>query len=123
MNKNLLRVAKTLTYSLAALILLVVILLLLLRTDMMKRYLLNIGVNRANNMLNGTLAVGGISGPVFGQLELTDISLIREQDTVCRIERVKLGYQLSPLWDGQILIDSVIIDSVAFSLRQNPDSI
>jgi translocation and assembly module TamB len=123
MNRNLLRVAKTLTYSLAALILLIVILLLLLRTDMVKRYLLDIGINKANSMLNGTLAVGDISGSLFGELELSDISLVREQDTLCQIGRVKLGYQLSPLWDGQILIDSVIIDSVALSLRQNPDSI
>ncbi|MBK7141996.1 MAG: translocation/assembly module TamB domain-containing protein [bacterium] len=122
MALNLKKIAKLLTYSLGSFILLVVLLLLLLQTDMVKRYLLGLGVDKVNSTLNGELTVGGISGSLFGDLELTDITIVRQQDTICGIQRIKLGYQLSPILDQQIMIDSVIIDSVTLSVRQYADS-
>ena len=122
MALNLKKIAKLLTYSLGSFILLVVFLLLLLQTDMVKRYLLGLGVDKVNARLNGELTVGGISGSLFGDLELTDITIVRQQDTICGIQRIKLGYQLSPILDQQIMIDSVIIDSVTLSVRQYADS-
>ncbi len=122
MGSFLKRVSRILTYSLLVIICLVAIVLLLLRTQWVKRYLLDMGVAKVNTLLNGELAVGDISGSLYGEIELSDISLVREQDTIFTIQRLKLGYQLSPILDQQIKVDSVIIDSVEFSLRQYADS-
>lgn len=122
MGRFLKRLTRILTYSLLVIICLVAIVLLLLRTQWVKRYLLDMGVAKVNGMLNGELVVGDIAGSLFGEIELSDISLVRELDTICTIHRLKLGYQLSPLLDEQIKVDSIIIDSVEFSLRQYADS-
>lgn len=113
---------RTLLIILASVLLLVLIALVAIQTPYVKRQIVIIAENQLNPLMNAELSIGELKGNYFTHLELTDILLKSENDTLAYIGDVRLRYKLRPLLNGEIVIKEVAINNPVIKLEQLPDS-
>ena len=80
-----------------------------------------IALNAVNDAIRGSVRIGRLEGNLLTSLELNDVFIIGEGDTVAAIRRLRLRYDLSGILRGAVEVDSLFIDSARLSLRQNDD--
>jgi len=119
MNINGWKLAKYLLYGFLGLILLIALLLLFTQTGIFKSWLKEKIENGANSSLNGKLSIGFLHGNLFTHTSLDNIVLTNDSDTIIKIDRIALGYNIMGLLSGNIEIDSLIISSPALHAVQN----
>lgn len=105
--------------SLLALILLVVI---ALQIRPVKNFIADTAVSLANKALDAELAIGRLNGNFFNGLELEDVLLKKDNDTVGFIPSLKLKYKLLPLLRKNIIVNSIEIEKPVFYVTQYADS-
>ncbi len=120
---------KVITYSLRILgylLLLVVVVVLLagllIQTAPVKRKLADLGGEQASAALNGQLTIGELDGNYFTNLQLHDVLLMDDDDTIAYIGEVSLDYSLWPLLQNKLQIRSILISRPYFYLEQQADS-
>lgn len=104
-------------WTLAVLLLLIVLLRLSLKTAFVQDWAKNYLVSTANQQLNATLMVDRLSGDLWNNITLSDISLT-QKDTTARIDSVHAEYNLWALIDGQIEVSQLGIYQPHLRLRQ-----
>ena len=123
MKKGLKIALRILMWFLIGIITLLAFVLIAIQTVPVKRQITRIAVNQVNNLLTAELSVGELTGNFFTNLGLTEVALVLpEQDTIAIIPEIRLRYKLLPLIKGQIVVDSLIIESPFVSLAELPDS-
>ncbi len=127
MTKN--QVRKGVKYGLWALagvlgLILFVVLLagLLLQTPMVKKKLARVAGEQVSAMLNGEFSVGQVDGNFFSHLQLQDLTLISEGDTVARLDQLDLEYNLWALLDQRLEVQRVHLEKPYVFLEQQADS-
>lgn len=120
---------KVITYSLRILgylmLLVLVVLLLagiLIQTGPVKRKLANFAGEQASAFMNGRLTIGELDGNYFTNLQLHDVLLMDEDDTIAYISELSLDYTLWPLLQNKLQVHSVLVSRPYFYLEQQADS-
>ena len=95
---------------------------LVVQTRPFKNWLAHYIENAANKNLKSTLSIGRIDGNFFTNLEITDVALTFEQDTIAQFPSLAFKYDPRSLLNKNINISSIVFDSPDISLYQFPDS-
>lgn len=103
---------------------LVVLLLvsLLIQIQPVKDRLARFAEKKASETINGELSIGQLNGNFFSSLKLSNVVLVSQNDTMAQIEELELHYNLWPLLDGKLMVESARIAHPYFYLEQHPDS-
>src|SRR5262245_49947620 len=91
-------------YAVAAVLLLVVVGLVALQTGWAKEQLRRFVVRQANQYLTVTLEIGQLGGSLLRGIELGDVRLSRDGETLVAIERVAMRYSLRELFERGTVI-------------------
>lgn len=101
------RLAAGLVYTVAAILVIVGLFLVVIELPWGKRQVLNFVVRQANNYLDAAVEIGELSGSLFTTLELRDIKLKKDGETIIDIGAVALNYRIRELIQDGTLIQSV----------------
>ncbi len=107
---------------LTVILVLIVAALLLTQTAFFRDKARAFALERVNKLLNAELYVGSLEGNLFSHIELLDVGLVRDQDTLAHIGRLSLDFHALPILSKRIEVSSLVIDSLSADLRQNADS-
>jgi uncharacterized protein involved in outer membrane biogenesis len=83
--------------------------------------LLDLAVAQANTYLTATLSIGRVDGSLLRGVELVDVRLTRDGETLVAIDRVSLGYDIRELSRGAIVIRQVVLERPRVTARRRPD--
>ncbi|MDZ7764985.1 MAG: AsmA family protein [Melioribacteraceae bacterium] len=76
----------------------------------------------ANENLNGNLSIGEIDGSFFSSIEIIDLRIEQNNETVFYTKKIDVNYNLFGLLSSTIDINTAIIDSFYVHLIQINDS-
>lgn len=80
-------------------------------------------LNRLDLFDGASLTIDRIEGNVFSQVHLQGISLVKENaDTLASINEAEVAYQLSPLLNRELKIETAQIHHLRLSMTQHADS-
>lgn len=116
------KIIKGLIIFIIVLLMLPVLALLALQTPFAKAKLAEFAEKQLNEMLNAELTIGKIEGNFISKLNVADILLMQENDTVAYLEKIGLKYRLTALLKSEILVEEVNIASPLLLLVQHNDS-
>lgn len=113
---------RILSWTILGLIALLCLAILLLQTQPVKRQIVRIAEQQADQFLNAKLSIGQLNGNFFTNIRLDEISLIQQNDTIASIKQLDLHYALWPLLKKQIIIESASITKPQVHIAQLKDS-
>ncbi|MCP4582236.1 MAG: AsmA family protein [candidate division Zixibacteria bacterium] len=116
------RVKRIIIWTATIIIVLIIISFLATQTRPFKNWLCEFVVAKANDSINGELSITRLDGNLFDNIELSDIAIQLDSDTVVTLSTLYLDYSLFALLGGTIQIDSISIDSLRITLHQRSDS-
>ena len=96
-----------------ALFLLFFALIIFVQTSFFKNWLLHFGVDKVNEMLaekDARLYIERLEGSVFKDFQLINISLTVKKDTMFKLDRLELAFDLSGLSQKKITVNNLILD-------------
>lgn len=102
--------------------LLVTLALVLTQTRYFKQKLPAIIEKQASNFLHGNLSVGRVNGNFFTGLNLEDVLLLQNEDTIIYIEEISAHYNLLPLLHSKLEISSAKLNKPYIFAKQLNDS-
>ena len=107
---------------LALLLVLLVLAGLLIQTSPVKQKIARVASQKVSAMINGQLEIGGIGGNFFNSLELKNIVLSNQQDTLAAVNLIEARYNLWSLLYGHLQVYTVQINQPYLQLIQLKDS-
>ncbi|MBZ0243144.1 MAG: AsmA family protein, partial [Bacteroidales bacterium] len=113
---------KILGWIILGIVTLLLLAALLIQTDFVKKKISSFAEKQANTFINGELTLGEIGGNFFTGINLEDILISQNGDTLGYIQELKASYNLLPLIDGKLDIQSVQVGSPRVFLKQINDS-
>lgn len=109
-------------WLLLLLLVLLVLAGLLIQTKPVKQKLAKVASQQVSEMLNGQLKIGSIGGNFFNSLELKNVLLTHQQDTLAFIPVIEARYNLWPLVYGHLEVHVVQLTQPYLHLEQVNDS-
>ena len=113
---------KYILYAILGFIGLITVSLLTTQTRFFKNWLCDYVVEAANEILAGELEIARIDGNLFSYLEVFDILIKNELDTVLYIPKLSIDFSPVGILRKNIIIDALVIESPYVKLAQLPDS-
>src|SRR5262245_30808560 len=107
--------------GIAILLLLVVAVLVALQTGWAKGYLRGLIVRQANQYLTATLEIGSLGGSLVRGIELGDVRLSREGESIIAIDRVTVSYSIRELVDRGVTIARIQLVRPRVVIERQPD--
>lgn len=101
---------KILFISIGSILLLLAILIVLAGSGILNSYILKIAQNQANKSINGELDIGSLEGRLFSGINLHDVTLIFENDTLLYVNSLKVNYNIADLLRKEINTDISVIN-------------
>lgn len=92
-----------------------------LESPYLREILTTLLTNQISRAINGTLTIGSLEGNLFEYLILTDVKLRQNDQLLLSVPRLVLHYNLRTLWQQQVTIKQIVIDSPHVSFQQLPD--
>lgn len=92
-----------------------------IRTEWGHERLRMLVVSQANRVLDATLSLGGVSGSLLWGIELQDVTLSRDGETLVAIDRVHVIYGLRQLIDQGTTIQRIALERPHIVLKQRPN--
>lgn len=114
-------IRKILFYGSLLLLMCLSILFMLSQTNWGRDYLKKNLVKQLNNLLLAEVKIGSLKGNLLEQIEFNDIEFMVDNDEIISVGKIYLSYDLSGLFHRELLIRSLLIDSLNFNFRQGPD--
>ncbi|MCX6156865.1 MAG: translocation/assembly module TamB domain-containing protein [Ignavibacteriae bacterium] len=112
-----------------ALFLLFFALIIIVQTSFFKNWLLHFGVDKVNEMLaekDSRLYVERIEGSIFRDFQLINISLTVKKDTMFKLDKLELAFDLSGLARKKVTVNNLILDKPQINftkIRDKNDSL
>jgi autotransporter translocation and assembly factor TamB len=91
------------------------------QTAWFKEWMRGFIVRQASNYLNGELSIGRIDGNLFYGVELEDVSVTMDGETVVAIKDVGLDYNAFSFLRGHAIIDDIRLNQPVFRLERTAD--
>lgn len=110
-----------LLYAGVALLLLAAAGMMILETGWAKRQLRGPISRLANNYLTATLSIGRLDGSFFRGLQLGDVQLARDGETIVSIDEIDVSYSLRELLEGGTLVRRIRLTRPVINARRMPD--
>lgn len=107
-----------------ALFLLFFALIIFVQTSFFKNWLLHFGVDKVNEMLaekDSRLYIERIEGSIFRDFQLINISLTVKKDTMFKLNRLELAFDLSGLARKKITVNNLILDKPQINFTKIKD--
>ena len=101
---------------------LIMVVCLLIYEGALNGFILRQVLAQADRFLNGTTAVGKLTGNPFAGVQIHDITLTQNGKECLSASEVDLKYRLFPLLHNELVITSVRISDLKTVIRQEPDS-
>ena len=77
--------------------------------------------SRASGLFDGELRVGRVSGSVFGDLVLADVTIARAGETLIRAESMRVRYRPLDFLRGRFVVNEVVLTRPAIRAIEGPD--
>ena len=91
------------------------------QTAWFKEWMRGFIVRQASNYLNGELSIGRIDGNLFYGVELEDVSVTMDGETVVAIKDVGLDYNAFSFLLGHAIIDDIRLNQPVFRLERTAE--
>src|ERR1700693_5101351 len=104
MRRIALVVARVVVYTVAAVLIVVGLAIAALETGWGKNQIRGLIVRQANQYLTATLEIGRLEGTLLRGIQLGDIRLSRDGETIVSIDDVSLSYSLRELFEPGTII-------------------
>ena len=91
------------------------------QTAWFKEWMRGFIVRQASNYLNGELSIGRIDGNLFYGVELEDVSVTMDGETVVAIKDVGLDYNAFSFLRGHAIIDDIRLNQPVFRLERTAE--
>ncbi len=115
------RLARLLVYAIAAILIVIGIGLSVLETGWAKGQLRDLIVRQANQYLTATLSIGSLSGSILRGLELSQIQLVKDGQTLVRIDEIALSYSIRELVQSGTVIRRIRLLRPRFVISKQSD--
>lgn len=108
--------------AIVAVVSLVVTVLVILGTDYGRQTIVDVGSDVATDALNGSVKIGELNGSLFSDFTFRDIVVADERGhEMARVDRIRVAYELSALFDDQVHVKAVEIDGPRVRLETMAD--
>ncbi len=91
------------------------------QTAWFKEWMRGFIVRQASNYLNGELSIGRLDGNLFYGVELEDVSVTMDGETVVAIKDVGLDYNALSFLRGHAMIDAIRLNQPVFRLERTAE--
>ncbi|HMK38700.1 MAG TPA: translocation/assembly module TamB domain-containing protein, partial [Bacteroidota bacterium] len=81
----------------------------------------NLALRAVNNAIRGSVQVGRLDGNLLRTIDLRDVVLVGEGDTIAAIPHIRIRYNLPGIFQGALEVDSAVVDTPRLFLRQHDD--
>src|SRR4051794_34790617 len=115
------RLARGAVYSVLVLLLAVVAAIVVLQTGWARNQLRGLIVSQANRYLTATLEIGRLSGSLLRGIELADVRLSRDGETLVAIDRITVVYSIRELVDRGTVIRRLALERPRIVAAKLPD--
>lgn len=115
------KLLKVVTLSVLGVLILSAIFAGMTQTRLFKNWLKNKLISYAHANLNGTLSIGALKGNLFTKIELQDISVQLDGDSVISIRNAVLRYHPLSILGRKISVGQIRLEGPAVKLVRNPD--
>lgn len=112
---------RALVYTLAIVLVVVGAAVAGVETGWGKNQIRQLIVRQANQYLTATLEIGRIEGSLFRGIELADIRLSRDGETLVSIDNVSLGYSVRELFEAGVVIRRISLTRPHVVAAKQPD--
>ena len=101
-----------------------VTLYVMLSLDPVQNYIRNIGQTELTRLLGADVSIGRVGIRPFNKLDIRDVSLILENDSIASIDDVSAGFELYHfIRTGELVFDYALIEGAKFNIsRESPES-
>ncbi len=89
-----------------------------MQTSTFREYLRDEIVSAVNNEINGKFYLNELNGTILTSLELKDVGVIEDADTVFSANRISLSVSLIPLIERKILVRKFELDSPIIEIKE-----
>ena len=113
------RLLKIVLWIFAGLIGIVLLTGLFTQTGLFKSYLKDLAVDELNKLIEGKVSIDEIRGNLFSNLEVHDLSIILDNDTLLFLPEMNLSYDLFALLNDHIRIHQFEIIRPKFNLEKD----
>jgi translocation and assembly module TamB len=101
--------------------LLVALGVLFTQTQWCRNLVRTVGLSAINDAIRGAVHIGAIEGNLLTVIDVKDVVVVEERDTVAAIPHIRLRYGLAGILWGVLEVDSVMVDMPQLFLRQRSD--
>ena len=101
---------------------LLVLLLVFTQTSWFRTWLRDVIRENGDELFTAELRIGALEGNLWGNIQLHDVVLQDESDTLLHLPRVAAEYDLFPLFQRRVVVHRLQLDSPAIRAHQRPDS-
>lgn len=117
------RLAIILTWAIVSIVVLILVAGLITQTSFFKSLLKDIAVTELNQILDADLSIGHLDGNLFNKLEIQEVVLSTNQDTIISIAEINLSFDLLRFLNNEITINELKIDSPQIFLYEDATGI
>lgn len=117
------KIFKILLISVGSLLMLIIVILALAGSGVFNSYIARFVQVKASENINGKLTIGSLEGKIFSGIQLRNVLVTMEEDTVLFLESADINYSLKGLLKRTITIDRIFLNEFDLYLNQNSDSI
>jgi len=107
-----------------ALFALFILLGILIQTSFFRNWILSIAVDKINGILaekESVLYIESIEGTFVRDIKLNNVSLVVKKDTLLKLGRLDISYDLLGLWSKKVKVRSLVIDRPEINLTKVAD--
>ncbi len=116
------KVLKYLLIVTAGIFLLMLLFLLFTQTALFRKVVKDKFTEFAASQWNVQIEIEQIDGNFYSNLELLDVSISKNSDTLLSFSSLKLDYNVLDLRNRQITADTILLKNSSINIWQNPDS-
>src|SRR5688572_32748536 len=91
------------------------------QTTWFKEWLRGFIVRQADDYVNGRLSIGKLDGNLFFGVELGDVDVVVNGETVVDIDDIGLDYNAFTLIRGDVVLDDIRLTRPVFRLRHDAE--
>lgn len=109
---------------LIAFFLILITFFIFIQTSFFKNWLLQYGVNKVNEVLvekDSRLFIEKVEGSVFKDLSFFNISLTVQKDTMFKLNKIELGYDLSGLFNKTVKVKNLFLENPQINFTKLKD--
>ena len=112
---------RSIVYVTAGILVLVGLAIVAVQTGWVKNRIRQLIVSQANNYLTGTLEIGRLEGSLLRGVQLGDIRLTRDGQTIITVDRIDLSYSIRELFEPGLIIRRIRLTRAHVVAARLPD--